>query len=141
MAPNADTPDETPAENAAAPGADQAAPPITINAQYIKDLSFEAPASPGVFGTMRNATPDIAVNIDVNASPLAESAYEVVLDITANCNVDEQSAFILELSYAGLFSLHVPEEHLQAILLIECPRLLFPFARAILANISRDARR
>ena len=133
MAPNADTPDETPAENAAAPGADQAAPPITINAQYIKDLSFEAPASPGVFGT-------IAVNIDVNASPLAESAYEVVLDITANCNVDEQSAFILELSYAGLFSLHVPEEHLQAILLIECPRLLFPFARNILADVSRDGR-
>jgi len=133
MAPNADTPEEAPA------GAESDAPPITINAQYIKDLSFEAPASPGIFGTMRNAAPDINVNIDVNAVPIADSsAFEVVLDITANCTVEETSAFILELSYAGLFSLNVPEEHLQAILLIECPRLLFPFARNVLADVSRD---
>ena len=75
----------------------------------------------------------------VNAVPIADSnAFEVVLDITANCTVEETAAFILELSYAGLFSLNVPEEHLQAILLIECPRLLFPFARNILADVSRD---
>ena len=113
-------------------------PPITINAQYIKDLSFEAPASPSVFGAMRENAPEIGVNIDVNATPFDQGLFEVVLDIQANCKIGDQTGFILELSYAGLFTLNVPEEHLQAVLLIECPRLLFPFARNILADVSRD---
>ena len=67
-----------------------------------------------------------------------EAAYEVELSITTSCKVGEETGFILELVYAGMFTVNVPAEHLQAILLIECPRLLFPFARNIIADVTRD---
>lgn len=112
--------------------------PIVINAQYIKDLSFEAPHAPQIFGLLRDNQPNISVNINVNATPMGENVFEVVIDAAATCKAQDQTAFILELSYAGLFTLNVPQEHLQPVLLIECPRLLFPFARNILAEASRD---
>lgn len=112
--------------------------PIMVNAQYTKDLSFEAPGAPLVFGLMGEEQPDIGVNVNVNVNPLQEKTYEVVLAIQAQCKIKEQIGFILELEYAGVFTLNIPEEHLQAILLIECPRLLFPFARNILADVTRD---
>ena len=112
--------------------------PLVINAQYIKDLSFEAPAAPEVFQRMQTTRPDITINIDVQAVPLADTAYEVVLNMKAECKVEQKVAFIMELVYAGNFNIRVPREHLQAVLLIECPRLLFPFARSILAEISRE---
>ncbi|MBC8269614.1 MAG: protein-export chaperone SecB [Rhodospirillaceae bacterium] len=115
-----------------------AAPPIQINAQYIKDLSFEAPATPGIFAKLQNEAPDVTINVDVNAHPIQERFFEVQLHIRATCKVAEETAFISELVYGGLFTINVPEEHLQAILLIECPRLLFPFARNIVADCSRD---
>lgn len=112
--------------------------PLVVNAQYIKDLSFEAPAAPEVFHRMQTTRPDITINIDVQAANLADTAYEVVLNMRAECKVDEKVAFIMELIYAGNFNIRVPREHLQAVLLVECPRLLFPFARNILAAISRE---
>ena len=112
--------------------------PIEINAQYTKDLSFEAPGAPGIFGLMQQEAPDISVNVNVNVNPLQEKTYEVILEIAAECKFKDKTAFILELEYAGVFTLGVPEEHLQPVLLIECPRLLFPFARNILADVSRD---
>lgn len=115
-----------------------AAPPIQINAQYIKDLSFEAPATPGIFAKLRNDSPDVTINVDVNAHPMKDSLFEVQLHIRATCLVGGETAFISELVYGGLFTINVPEEHLQAILLIECPRLLFPFARNVVADCSRD---
>ncbi|MBT4932041.1 MAG: protein-export chaperone SecB [Rhodospirillaceae bacterium] len=115
-----------------------AAPPIQINAQYIKDLSFEAPSTPGIFGKLQKDAPDVTINVDVNAHPVQDSFFEVQLHIRATCKVGEETAFISELVYGGLFTINVPEEHLQAILLIECPRLLFPFARNIVADCSRD---
>lgn len=129
------------------PGGDQAPPgggqaatelPITINAQYTKDLSFEAPAAPRIFGALQETPPDINININVNANPLQDKVFEVMLEIHAECKVKEETAFILELQYGGVFTLNIPEEHIQPVLLIECPRLLFPFARNILADISRD---
>lgn len=111
---------------------------ITINAQYTKDLSFEVPSSPGIYAALRDSQPDITVNINVTANPLKDNAFEVVLETRADCKIKGQTAFILELQYAGVFTLNVPQEHLQPILLIECPRLLFPFARNILADVSRD---
>ncbi len=114
------------------------APPIQINAQYIKDLSFEAPATPGIFGKMQEESPDVTINVDVNAHPVQEKLFEVQLHIRATCSVGEETAFISELVYGGLFTINVPEEHLQAMLLIECPRLLFPFARNIVADATRD---
>ena len=122
---------------AKADGAEEAQA-ITINAQFIKDLSFEAPAAPGIFSLMQESPPDINVNINVNANPLQDKVFEVIIEFQAECKVKEQVAFIFELKYAGVFTLNVPDEHLQPVLLIECPRLLFPFARNILADVSRD---
>ena len=119
----------------AAKPADQ---PLVVNAQYIKDLSFEAPAAPEIFQRMQTTRPDITINIDVQAVPLKDTAYEVVLNMRAECKVEQKVAFIMELVYAGNFDIRVPREHLQAVLLVECPRLLFPFARSILAEISRE---
>ena len=113
-------------------------PPITINGQYIKDLSFEAPSAPGIFGLMQEQEPKINVNIDVNAQPFQEGIFEVVLHVKADCKVGETLAFIVELAYGGLFTLKVPPEHLQPILLVECPRLLFPYVRYIISDATRD---
>jgi len=112
--------------------------PLLVNAQYIKDLSFEAPSAPAIFQQLQRAKPDIAINIDVQVTALQDPAYEVVLNMKAECRVEQQVAFILELAYAGHFIVRVPREHLQAVLLVECPRLLFPFARNVLADVSRD---
>ena len=119
----------------AAKPADQ---PLVVNAQYIKDLSFEAPAAPEIFQRMQTTKPDITINIDVQAVPLKDTTYEVVLNMRAECRVEQKVAFIMELVYAGNFNIRVPREQLQAVLLVECPRLLFPFARSILAEISRE---
>jgi len=113
-------------------------PPLVVTAQYIKDLSFEAPAAPEVIHRMQTTRPDITINIDVQAVPLKDTAFEVVLNMRAECKVEQKVAFIMELVYAGNFTVRVPREHLQAVLLVECPRLLFPFARGILANLSRE---
>ena len=113
-------------------------PPLVVTAQYIKDLSFEAPAASEVIQRMQTTRPDITINIDVQAVPLVDTAYEVVLNMSAECKVEQKVAFIMELVYAGNFTVRVPREHLQAVLLVECPRLLFPFARGILANLSRE---
>ncbi len=123
---------------AADAGGAEEAQAIIINAQFIKDLSFEAPAAPGIFSLMQESPPDINVNINVSANPLQDKVFEVIIEFQAECKVKEQVAFILELEYAGVFTLNVPDEHLQPILLVECPRLLFPFARNILADVSRD---
>jgi len=123
----------TPAE-----GGQPEAAPLTVNAQYVKDLSFEVPNAPGVFGDMQTESPDINIDISVNARQLADNVFEVMLSINASCDVGEHKGFILELVYAGTFTLNLPDEHRQAVLMIECPRLLFPFARNIVADVTRD---
>ena len=124
---------ETPPANAQPAG-----PPITVNAQYIKDLSFEAPTAPGVFALMQKDEPRLNVNIDVSAKPLQGQIYEVILRVQADCKVADTTAFIVELAYGGMFNINVPGEHLQPILLIECPRLLFPYVRQIISDATRD---
>ncbi len=112
--------------------------PLMVNAQYTKDLSFEVPGAPTVFGLIGEEAPDINVNVNVGANLLQEKTFEVVLSIEAQCKIKGQVGFILELEYAGVFTLNFPEEHIQPVLLIECPRLLFPFARNIMADVTRD---
>lgn len=123
-------------------GANEQQPPLVINGQYIKDLSFESPNSPGILAELQNQQPDVNVNIDVQASkvegPEGANMFEVVLDVHSELKLGEKVGFIVELKYAGVFTLNVPEEHLGAMILIECPRLLFPFARNILADTTRD---
>lgn len=128
-----------PADNDAANNKEQRVqPPLIVQAQYVKDLSFEAPATPQIFPQLQQAKPDIRVNCDVQTRVLGESGHEVVLHLRADCKVGNAVAFVVELSYGGLFQLNVPQEHVNPVLLIECPRLLFPFARQILASTTLD---
>ncbi len=129
------------ADENATPAADTAAPqaaPIVVNAQYTKDLSFEVPGAPAVFAQMQDNAPDIKINIQVNAENIAENMFEVALSVEANCTVGDDTGFILELVYAGLFTINAADEHRNPLLLIECPRLIFPFARNIIADVTRD---
>lgn len=136
MTANGSPEDPRPADGPAPAGQD--APALIVNGQYIKDLSFEVPNSPGIYGDIANKEPQITVNIDVKAGAVNDNLFEVALHIAAECKAGEHVAFVCELVYAGLFTLTVPREHLQAMLLIECPRLLFPFARNIIADATRD---
>jgi len=111
-------------------------PPIQVNAQYIKDLSFEVPGAPAVFGDLVSMQPDLQVKVDLNAQPMGGNVFEVTLQLGVDAKVGDKVAFIVELTYAGLFTLNIPEEHLQPVLLIEAPRLLFPFARALIADVT-----
>lgn len=113
-------------------------PPILIQAQYMKDLSFEAPGAPAVFTLLQKNKPDIQIRVDVHANTLGENTYEVILHLRADCKVADSVAFVVELSYAGLFVLNVPAEHRRPVLMIECPRLLFPYARKIVADATLE---
>ncbi len=112
--------------------------PITVNAQYIKDLSFENPNAPNSLVNNGKA-PDVDVNINVEGKKLSDTSYEVTLKINASAKSEEQTAFVVELSYACIMTLNgVPEDQTQPVLMIEGPRLLFPFARQIVADATRD---
>lgn len=133
---------DTPGNGAAPADDQQQAAPLMINGQYVKDLSFEAPNSPGILGELQNTQPDVSVNVDVKAGKIegqpSDNMFEVVLDVKTELKLEGKVGFIAELQYAGVFTLNVPEEHITAMLLIECPRMLFPFARNILADTTRD---
>ncbi len=113
-------------------------PPIVINGQYVKDLSFEVPNAPGIYAEMTQNQPEIGINIDVNVGQIQDNVFEVVLSLHCKAELGEKVAFIAELAYAGVMTMNVPEDHLHPMLLIEAPRLLFPFARNILAGVTRD---
>ncbi len=120
-----------------AAGAGGEAPRFNIVHQYIKDLSFEVPDAPKIFEG--STVPDIAVNVDVAVNQLGEPRYEVALRVDARGTVDGKPLFIVELVYAGLIEVSgLPQDQLQPALLIEGPRLLFPFARNIVAGLTRD---
>ena len=126
------------AENGAAPAAAETAagdaPALSVLTQYIKDLSFENPNSPNSLLPKENQ-PEISININVNANPLAETDFEVVLQLEAKAGQGKDMLFNCELSYAGIFRLtNIPEDAKHAAVLIECPRLLFPFARQIVVS-------
>lgn len=116
----------------------QMAPTMNILAQYVKDLSFENPHAPNSLRP-RDKAPEISININVNPTPLSETDFEVELKLDAKAADGEEVLFNVELVYAGLFRIeNVPQEALQAAVLIECPRLLFPFARQIMADATRN---
>ena len=114
-------------------------PPITIKGQYVKDLSFEAPSTPNIFSVIQKKQPDIDVNINIDHRSLEDDNIEVTLEFEVRCSTGDDIVFIIELQYSGVFTINVSDEHYQPVLFIECPRLLFPFARNILASITREA--
>ena len=117
-----------------------AAPKMNILAQFIRDMSFENILSQkGVTGEVQ---PDVQVQVNLDAKKrTAENQYEVVmkLKIDSKSKGSGDHLFLLELDYAGVFQIeNVPEEQLHPFLLIECPRMLFPFVRRIVSDVSRD---
>jgi preprotein translocase subunit SecB len=118
----------------------EAAPPPQLNvlAQYTKDLSFENPNAPASLAPQQTQ-PAINIQINVSANNLTENEYEVTLSVEGKAENDGKLMFSFELSYAGVFRiLNVPQENLHPLVMIECPRLLFPFAREIIATSVRD---
>jgi len=127
-----------------------AQPPLVLNIQYTKDLSFEVPNAPAIYTILRSA-PTVNINLDVQVRRIQEdqTVFEVTLAARAEATLPPAAAngaaekpmvvFIADLAYAGIFTLTgIPENQQEPILLVECPRLLFPFARNILADVTRD---
>ncbi len=134
------------------PGGQAPQQPLVVNIQYVKDLSFEVPGAPQVFTQLR-AQPQVNINLDVQARRVQEgqTVFEVSLMIRAEAHEaaagqsNGQTAavpptvFVAELTYAGVFTLTgLPDNAIEPVLLVECPRILFPFARNILADVTRD---
>jgi len=121
-----------------APLENEAPPQLNILAQYIKDLSFENPNAPASLMT-QDKQPSINIQINVTANAVAENDYEVALSIEGKAENDSTLLFGFELVYAGVFRiLNVPQDSLHPFIMIECPRLLFPFAREIVATSVRN---
>ncbi len=115
-----------------------AAPQISINAQYVKDLSFENPNAPQSLA-QQEGHPEIQVNVDVQARAVGQGVYETALRINAGANRGEEKVFVVEMVYAGIFTLHnIPQENHELVCLVECPRLMFPFARRVISDAVRD---
>jgi len=111
---------------------------ISINAQYVKDLSFENPNAPQSLA-QQDGQPQIRVNVDVQARNMAENVYEAALHITATATRGEDTVFVVETVYAGLFTLqNIPPQNHELVCLVECPRLIFPFARRVVSDAVRD---
>lgn len=112
-------------------------PQVATIAQYIKDLSVESPSSPQAF--QWQAQPQLEVQFNININAVADDVHEVMLKIEVAARSEQGVHFLIDLSYAGLFGLrNFPEEALSPFLLIEAPRLLFPFARQIIADASQN---
>ena len=128
---------ETAAEGAAAPEAPQIK--MNILAQYIRDMSFEnILAQKGIQGEVN---PDVSVQVNLDAKKrTAEHQFEVITKVQISSKVKEsdQQLFLLELEYAGVFHIEgVPEDQMHPFLLIECPRMTFPFVRRIVSDVTR----
>jgi preprotein translocase subunit SecB len=135
------------------PGGPPATPPLVVNIQYVKDLSFEVPGAPQIYSQLR-AQPQVNINLDVQARRVqdGQNVFEVSIMIRAEAHEaaapggNGQAAaavpptvFVAELTYAGVFTLSgLPDNAIEPVLLVECPRMLFPFARNILADVTRD---
>jgi preprotein translocase subunit SecB len=118
----------------------EAAPPPQLNvlAQYTKDLSFENPNAPSSLAPLQQQ-PAINIQINVSANNIAENEYEVTLSVEGKAENAGKLMFSFDLAYAGVFRIvNVPKENLHPLVMIECPRLLFPFAREIIATSVRD---
>ena len=127
--------------NGAAPqegaAAQQPAPKLQIVTQFIRDLSFENVAAQK--GMVPEGKPDIKVQVNLDAQPRGNDQYDVGLKLKVDSRAESGPMFLLELDYAGRFFVqNVPQEQMHPLLMIECPRLIFPFLRRIVADVTRD---
>jgi preprotein translocase subunit SecB len=111
---------------------------LNVLGQYVKDLSFESPGAPqSLQGPGQN--PQLKVSVNVNATPRPEDVYEVTLNVEVHAKHDAGIIYNIELAYCGLFRLrNVPPNLLQPMLFVDCPAILFPFLRRVLADVTRD---
>lgn len=112
-------------------------PGLSIAGQYIKDLSFEVPGAPRIFSEMKKA-PEIPISVDVQARHLGGNHFEVTCHFDIKATVEGKPGFLLELVYGAVVQCVAPKEHVQPMLLIEAPRLMFPFARNLISEVTRD---
>jgi preprotein translocase subunit SecB len=109
-----------------------------VKGQYIKDLSFENPHAPQSLIASGNK-PSIDVNVDLKAQKLQDDIYEMTLHIAAKASADGNTLFLVDLAYAGIFQLtNIPAERVETMILIDCPFVLFPFARRVISDVTRD---
>lgn len=113
-------------------------PSFAIKGQYIKDLSFENPHAPGSL-LATNAKPNIDINVDLKAQTLQDNIYEMTLHISARATVESNVLFLVDLAYAGIFQLmNIPSERMEQLIMVDCPFVLFPFARRVISDVTRD---
>ena len=111
---------------------------LAINAQYVKDLSFENPRAPQSL-IQQKQQPEVQLGVDVKARNLAPDLYEVILTLNAKAIAENETVFVVELAYGGVITAKTDDQNLMPFLiLVEAPRLLFPFARNIVAGATRD---
>ncbi len=110
---------------------------VIINAQYIKDLSFENPRAP--YSLMENEKPNINIDLDVKAEHIHDETFEVIISVSIKALTDN-TTFVVDLSYAGLFTLtEVSDQNTrEIILLVHCANILFPYVRRVISDITRD---
>lgn len=109
---------------------------VFINAQYIKDLSFENPKSP--YSLLDNNKPEADVSIHIGAHNIQEETYEVVLGIQIKSIIKDEVQYLIDLKYAGVFTLEKDVNDKEEIIFIQCPNIIFPYARRIISDLSRD---
>jgi preprotein translocase subunit SecB len=118
-------------------GADNG-PVAGIITQYVKDLSVENPKAPESFSW--NEAPELDVQFNIAARQISDEVQEVELKVSANAKTQHGTAYIVELSYCGLVGMrNMPDEQKHAFIYAEAPRFLFPFARRVIADATRDA--
>ena len=113
-------------------------PVAGIISQYVKDLSVENPKAPDSFGW--NEAPELDVQFNIAGRPISDEVHEVTLRISVTAKMQQGTAYMIELAYCGLIGMrNMPEEHMHAFIYAEAPRFLFPFARRVIADATRDA--
>ncbi len=116
---------------------DDGAPRFLLKGQYIKDLSFESPHAPMSLLSLREP-PKVDMNVNLGAQRVQESLYELSMSIAVRA-IGERTLFLADLIYAGLFELHnIPEDKIEQLVLVDCAFILYPFARRVIADVTRD---
>jgi preprotein translocase subunit SecB len=136
--PPAKTNGDGPSAAGAAPQAARHGAELNVLGQYIKDLSFESPSAPQSLQSA-GQNPQLKVGVNVNVAPRAEDVYEVALNLEVHAKNDQGVIYNVELVYGALFRLkNLPANLLQPVLFVDCPAIIFPFVRRVLADVTRD---
>ena len=111
---------------------------VLVNAQYIKDLSFENPKAPD--SLLSNEKPEVDVSIDIGAHNIQDETYEVVLALQIKSTVKKEIQYLIDIKYAGVFTLDkgIGSDEKEKIIFVQCPNIIFPYARRVISDISRD---